>query len=140
NLADEATGFLEGSGGKPRDQVEAAYWLRRAIAQPNAGTADRASSLTRLGSLYAESKRDTLSARLLWQIAGALGSFDALCDLGNLAADGDNLSKPDPDQAKIWYDRARQASCATSDRGSSDLHPEPGSENTNSCQLCPRLR
>ncbi|MBV9637853.1 MAG: hypothetical protein JOZ40_24760, partial [Methylobacteriaceae bacterium] len=96
NLADEATGFLEGSGGKPRDEVEAAYWLRRAITQSAADTAARASSLTRLGSLYAESKRDTLSARVLWQIAGALGNFDALCDLGNLATDGDKVSKPDP--------------------------------------------
>ena len=99
------------------NREEARYWLRKALAL---GMGDRGVTwaLTQLGTIYAAEGSgrtganpsqlpDFASARLLWQLAAARGSTEALCFLARLDAQG--LGGPrDADRALLLLKRARR--------------------------------
>ncbi|MBV8567170.1 MAG: sel1 repeat family protein [Methylobacteriaceae bacterium] len=116
-MIDEANAFLHGNNGHPKNAREGTYWLARAILVPETSPARRAWSIMRLGLAYAQGERETspVLARQLWEIAGAMGSPEALCNLGLLSERGDKVNKPDPQQALTWYERAKKAGCEKAD-------------------------
>jgi hypothetical protein len=103
-----ADGHLYGSGDAPRDQGEASFWLRHALSKP----IDHESmkwAYTQLGSIYAQPEGfppDFAKARLLWEIAGALGDPIALCFNAALYEHGLGVPKH-KDLARALYERAR---------------------------------
>lgn len=105
-----ADAHLHGTGQVPRDQGEASFWLRHALSQP----IDHDSmkwAYTQLGSLYAQPDGfapDYAKARLLWEIAGALGDPVALCFNAALYEHGLGVPKH-RDLARALYERARGA-------------------------------
>lgn len=118
DLFDEASAFLRGANGHPSNSGEAAFWLKRAIvAAPDDTGKRRAWALMRLGGLLYSSGDPAghVSARNLWEMAGAWSNAEALCHLGELAELGDDVAKPDPKKALLWYERAKKAGCAQAD-------------------------
>lgn len=108
-LADESLHPAAGGG----DQVEASFWLRKAIAL-SVGTPQLTWTLTQLGTLYARPSAgapDYGKARLLWEMAGASGDASALCFLGALYEHGLGVAKSGR-EALGYYQRAKsQGGC-----------------------------
>jgi hypothetical protein len=107
--------FLNGSDVQ-RDAEEAQYWLKHYLATA-AGSDNFRIALTQLGSAYAQpvrGARDLDSARIVWELAGALGDPVAMCFVGALYEHG--LGVPASSKtAGVWYQRAGAAgrTCAT---------------------------
>ncbi len=110
DLARHAETYLKGANANP---AEAAYWLKRAVASSPGGAQVRAWTLLELGNLtYAlNTPQNHASARQLWELAGALGQPIALCNLAELAEDGDDVGGQDTAKAIVWYTRAKAAGC-----------------------------
>jgi TPR repeat protein len=122
--------FANGTLGHPKDQREAAYWLRRALMlMPDDTGARRAWAAGRLGTLLWLEPGDVAAhhraARVLWLLAAAWGNGDALCNLGQITADGDDANgvKPDKAGAAIWYEKAARAGCADAPARLAQLRP-----------------
>ena len=117
DLFDKASSFLRASNGRPANTGEAAFWLKHAISSaPDESGQRRAWALMRLGALiYASGPAGHAAARPLWELAAAWNNADALCDLGELAEHGDDVSKPDQKKARLWYERAQKAGCGKAD-------------------------
>ena len=120
---DQASSFLRASNGRPANPTEAAFWLKHAITLgPDESGERRSWALLRLGGLlYASGPIGHGTARTLWELAGALSNPEALCALGALAETGDDVAKPDPKEARIWYERAKKAGCSKADDALSRL-------------------
>jgi len=98
------------SGGSPSDTEEAAFWRKRYIAGA-LGDDRTMRALTQLGSVYAEPsgrQPDFVRARLMWEMASAIGDPVAMCFLGQLHENGLGVAA-DRKAALQWYERARQA-------------------------------
>ncbi len=99
-----------------RDPQEAIYWLKRYLAS-TAGTEHARIALTQLGSAYAQpvrGARDLESAKIAWELAGALGDSVAMCFLATIHESG--LGVPaNASVAASWYIRAAAAggTCAS---------------------------
>lgn len=94
----------------PRDQGEASFWLRHALSQPLEPDTMRW-SLTQLGTLHAAPdgfEPDYAKARLLWEVAGALGDPVAMCFNASLYEYGLGIPKH-KQLANALYERARNA-------------------------------
>lgn len=79
----------------PRDQGEASFWLRHALSLPLDPETMRW-SLTQLGTLHAAPdgfEPDYAKARLLWEVASALGDPVAMCFDASLYEYGLGVSK-----------------------------------------------
>ncbi len=103
-----------------RDPEEAIYWLKRYLAGTSGADHARI-ALTQLGTAYVQpirGKRDFSSARLAWELAGALGDPVAMCFLGAIHEHGLGVA-PARQLATIWYDRAAAVgrSCASGSLG-----------------------
>ncbi len=99
-----------------RDPEEAIYWLKRYLAS-TAGTEHARIALTQLGSAYAEpvrGARDLESARIAWELAGALGDPVAMCFLAAVHERGLGVAA-NASVAASWYMRAAAAggTCAS---------------------------
>jgi TPR repeat protein len=95
---------------QPRDQPEASFWLRHALSL-QLDTETTRWALTQLGTLHAApevGQPDYAKARLLWELAGALGDPVALCFNAALHEYGLGLPKQ-RDRAHGLYARAREA-------------------------------
>ncbi len=93
-----------------RDTEEGAFWLKRYL-QGAIGDERTLRALTHLGSSYAEPSGrppDYAKARLVWEMAGALGDPVALCLLGVVHENGLGGSR-DKKNALLWYERAKKA-------------------------------
>jgi TPR repeat protein len=115
-----ANSFLHGTDGHSANTIEAAFWLKRAIAlgPDDEALKSRAWALYELGNLAsADPQAGVGIARQLWELSGAWNSPGstlpsspaaalALCNLGDLS-----VWEKDNKQALIWYDRARKAGC-----------------------------
>ncbi len=94
----------------PRDPGEASYWLRHALSMPLDPEAMRW-ALTQLGTLHAAPdgfEPDYAKARLLWEVAGALGDPVAMCFNASLYEYGLGIAKH-RQLANALYERARNA-------------------------------
>lgn len=94
----------------PRDPGEASYWLRHALSMPLDPEAMRW-ALTQLGTLHAAPdgfEPDYAKARLLWEVAGALGDPVAMCFNASLYEYGLGVAKH-RQLANALYERARNA-------------------------------
>ena len=101
-----------------RDTDEAAFWLKRALAD---AVHDKRIGLvlTQLGTAYAAPTNgapDYATARQIWDLAAALGDPQALCFLARL--DGLGLAAPPAAGAEPWKARASEAGCG-------DARPSP---------------
>lgn len=102
--------YLHGSDGLPKDQGEASFWLRHGLSQALDHTAMKW-ALTQLGTIYAAPEGfepDYAKARLVWEIAGAMGDPVALCFNAELYAQGLGVPRH-VELARTLYDRARNA-------------------------------
>lgn len=96
--------------GGVRDPEEGAFWLRRYVSQAGADERTRR-ALTQLGTALADGSNrqgDVVRARVVWELAGALGDPVAMCFLSTLAESGLG-GVPDRAQAVLWLERARAA-------------------------------
>ncbi len=100
-----------------RDTEEGAFWLKRYL-QGALGDERTLRALTHLGSAYAEPTGrapDYTKARLVWEMAGALGDPVAMCMLGIVHENGLGVVR-DKKKALPWYERAKTAGgCANVD-------------------------
>ncbi len=110
DLGRHAEEYLKGGNANP---AEAAFWLKRTVAATSEGVKVRAWALVQLGILtYDRNTPESHAlARQLWELAGAWGQPDALCFLGQLAEEGDDMPTPDLAKAIVWYTRANAAGC-----------------------------
>ena len=113
-----AHGLLHGAEAE-RDPEEAIYWLKRYLAS-TAGTEHARIALTQLGTAYSQpvrGTRDMASARIAWELAGALGDPVAMCFLGAIHDGGIGVAV-DPAAAADWFRRAAAAggTCASANR------------------------
>jgi TPR repeat protein len=103
-----ANAFLHGLG-QAVDRQEAAFWLRRAVAQSFSDPRN-SWALTQLGSIYASpgatQQPDYAAAALLWELAGANGDPVALCFLGQMYRQGLGV-RADKAAALQHYERAK---------------------------------
>ncbi len=93
-----------------RDTEEGAFWLKRYL-QGALGDERTLRALTHLGSAYAEPTGrapDYAKARLVWEMAGALGDPVAMCLLGVVHENGLGVAR-DRAKALPWYERAKKA-------------------------------
>ena len=93
-----------------RDTEEGSFWLKRYL-QGALGDDRTLRALTHLGSAYAEPvgrPPDYTQARLVWEMAGALGDPVAMCMLGVMHENGLGLAR-DKKKALPWYERAKKA-------------------------------
>ena len=93
-----------------RDTEEGAFWLKRYL-QGAIGDERTLRALTHLGSSYAEPTSrspDYAKARLVWEMAGALGDPVAMCLLGVVHENGLGVAR-DKKKALPWYERAKKA-------------------------------
>jgi hypothetical protein len=105
-----ADNHLHGHEGAARDQGEASFWLRHALSQAVAPEPMKW-ALTQLGTIYAAPEGfepDFAKARLVWEIAGAMGDPIALCFNAQLYEHGLGVTKH-AGHARTLYERARQA-------------------------------
>ncbi|MDX2290563.1 MAG: tetratricopeptide repeat protein [Hyphomicrobiaceae bacterium] len=101
---------LHGVGGPP-DREEAAFWLRRAVAltlsEPRVTWA-----MTQLGTIYAQPPNnaapDYHSARVLWEMSGAMGDPVALCFVGQMHEYGLGGIASNKSTARAIYEKAGQ--------------------------------
>lgn len=96
--------------GTAAETEESAFWRKRYIAGA-LGDDKTLRALTQLGSVYAEPTgraADYTKARLMWEIASALGDPVAMCFLGQLHENGLGVAS-DRKAALQWYERAKQA-------------------------------
>jgi len=118
-LVDQAERYLHGSNGRQANPAEAAYWLKLLVAAGPHGPQERGWALLQLGLLAYSSTPNAQTghvlARQLWELAGAWNQPDALCNLGALAEQGDDVEKADRAKAIVWYTRAKKAGCAQAD-------------------------
>lgn len=114
DLANHASGYLAGAN---TNNAEASFWLKQVIAAPAVSPKVRAWALMRLGILtYTLNTTEShVLARQMWELAGAWGQPEALCNLGKLAQEGDDVAAPDHANAIIWYTRAKTAGCSAAD-------------------------
>lgn len=105
------------SAGSERDLREAEALLKHGLAL-SLGDKSTLWAMTQLGSLSAQptsGEPDYQRARLLWEIAGALGDPVAMCFLGELHEFGLGVPTSKP-TARKWYLQAKQAGgCSTVD-------------------------
>ena len=98
--------------GAARDTDEAGFWLRRYLVAAHGSDKKLLRSLTQLGSVYAEPTTtrgpDYASARILWEMAAALGDPVGMCFLGRLYENGLGVAT-DRAIATQWLDRAKDA-------------------------------
>jgi hypothetical protein len=101
---------LHGTEDTPRDQGEASFWLRHALSQALPQDAMKW-ALTQLGTIYAAPEGfepDFAKARLVWEIAGAMGDPVALCFQAELYAHGLGVPRH-IELARALYGRAQNA-------------------------------
>ena len=93
-----------------RDTDEGAFWIKRYL-QVALGEDRTLRALTHLGSTYAEPAGrvpDYTKARLVWELAGALGDPVAMCLLGVMHENGLGVAR-DKQKALPWFERAKKA-------------------------------
>jgi TPR repeat protein len=92
----------------PRDQGEAAFWLRHALSLP-LHTDQMLWALTQLGAIHAAPdgfEPDYGKARLLWELASTYGDPVAMCFQATLYEYGLGVRQHKA-LARAWYERAR---------------------------------
>ena len=93
-----------------RDPEEAIFWLKRYVGG-TAGAEHSRIALTQLGSAYAQpvrGQRDFASAKVVWELASAMGDPVAMCFLAAMHEQGLGIPVA-PALAGTWYERAAAA-------------------------------
>ena len=101
---------LRGVNGARQNRVEAAYWLKHALASPMKDPL-LTWALTQLGSVLAvpdSGRADYRAARTVWKISASLGDPIASCFLGRMHEYGVGVGK-DRDAARALYSQALSA-------------------------------